>query len=178
MASGNVLYRVSCGGTPRSPLSSTSVVPPTTLKHDPTCIRSKRLMSRVRPLPPHCCPGSSLSLLAKIWMQCTTLTRRAFHPSLFLGYSPCPSLLLRVLRHSARITLRPVLPLTHLCACYSTSPVRSCTRTRFTSQSSVQLVFPSLRKLPCCITVLSLLVCLGFDCWSRDVTTNSWIPRF
>lgn len=79
-----------------SPLCNACVVPPTTLKHDQTCIRSGRLISRAHPFPPRFCPGSIARLLATSPFQCATLARRAFHSS-FLGYHPYSSLLLRVL---------------------------------------------------------------------------------
>jgi len=79
-----------------TPLCNACVVPSTTLKHDQTCIRSGRLISRAHPFPPRFCPGSIARLLATSPIQCSTLARRIFH-SPFLGYHPCSSLFLRVL---------------------------------------------------------------------------------
>jgi len=93
------------------PLCNACVVPCTTLKHDQTCIRSGRLISRAHPFPPRFCPGSIARLLATSPIQRSTLTRHAFH-SPFLGYRPCSSLLLRVLSPHRSHTSGPCCRLT------------------------------------------------------------------
>jgi len=146
---------------PHTPPCSTCVVPSTTLKHDQTCIRSKRLMSRVRPSPPHFCPGPSVGLLATLSMQCTTLTRRAFHCLLCLGSCPCPSLLLRVVR-ALFATLFTSLsgPRYRVHSCLVTV-LCSCTLTASAPQSSVHLVFPSLENTHLHHCSVPLILCLG-----------------
>ena len=99
MASGNFLEISSIACSVKilhTSLCNACVVLPTTLKHDQACIPNGRLISRAHPFPPRFCPGSIARLLATSPIQCSTLTRRAFH-SPFLGYHPCSSLLLRVL---------------------------------------------------------------------------------
>ena len=102
---------------------------------------------RVRPSPPHLCPGPSVGLLATLSIQCTALTRRAFHSLLCLGSCPCPLLLLRI-----HISLGPALP------CSLGLIFRTLTASL---QSSVHLMFPSLETLHrhhCSVPVILCLI--------------------